>query len=98
MSDDTPDRNNHLQQLMDSVVLLIEAQIATQWTEKSKPDFLLIMVDDDLVETCTCAADHESLFEAMSDVGAEWMAQGLIEPLDPLDDADAEPTPPIRTN
>ena len=101
MPEDHPDRSNALQQMMNMIIPMIEAQIAQHWVGEDPPNFIVLMVDDDLMETCSVTTDYDILFDAMSDIGAAWIEQGLITPLDGIDenaDADVAPAPRSRTN
>lgn len=90
MPDD--DRNPELEAMVNQISDFIHAQInAYQAANDTRPQFLLITLDGDMMEFASEISDHDLLFDAMAELGAEWVEQGLVDP----DDADAE-TPASR--
>jgi hypothetical protein len=86
-----PERNPQLAALVDRIEQMIKAELDQyEAREGVRPEYLLLAMHGLDVETIGAALDHNNLFDAMSDLSAEWVEQGLVE----FADLDAEPASP----
>lgn len=79
------DRNPQLEAMVNQISDFIHAQINTyEAANETRPQFVLITLDGDMMELASEISDHDLLFDAMAEIGADWVEQGLVE----VDDAD----------
>jgi hypothetical protein len=84
-------RNPDLEDLVSIITGAIFREIKLRWKGSVPPNFLLIMLADDMMEFSCATDDHEMMFDAMSEIGANWVEQGLVA-ITP----EATPTPRVQ--
>ena len=79
--------------LVDDIGNLIDAKLDQhQISQGKRPQYLLICLDADMLETVAEISDHDRLFDAMTEISAEWVEEGLVE----IDDSEEPPAPRIQ--
>ena len=76
MPDDA--RNPELEALAEVITHGILREINLRWKAKPLPNFLLILTFGDKMEMSYATDDHDALFDAMTDVSATWIEDGLV--------------------
>ena len=76
MPDD--DRDPELEALAEVITAGIYREISLRWKTKPLPNFLLIMTFGNMMEMSCATDDHDALFDAMTDISATWIEDGLV--------------------
>ena len=84
-------RNSELEALALAITGAVFREIKLRWKGSVPPNFLLITLADDMMEYSCVTDDHEMMFDAMSEIGANWVEQGLVA-ITPQD----TPTPRVQ--
>ncbi len=88
-----PQRNLELAALADRIGLLMAGELDQYQAHHGvRPDCLLIAVHGPDIETAFDAADFEILCEAMGDVVADWIEDGLVT----INDSEEPPAPRVQ--
>lgn len=85
------DRNPELAALSDVITDGVLREINLRWKGDKPPNFLLILVDGDMMEFSSATDDHEMLCDAMAEIVAKWVEDGHVQIED--DEAPATPHP-----
>ena len=81
MMDNTDEaaRDPVLSALTDRLGNLIDAELDQHQTaHNTRPQYMLIVVDADAMETVAEISDHEMMFDAMAEIGADWLEDGMV--------------------